>query len=104
MNPFHYTELAEALPDDVFFHEWNTYRREVGRLLSQGSEGKFVLIKGQTVIGLFDHQDLALAEGNRRFPCQTFLVHQVQETEPVVRVRGYNLPCLNSPIPSRRPA
>ena len=35
----HYTQLAEARPGDDFYLEWNTYRREVGRLLAEGHEG-----------------------------------------------------------------
>jgi hypothetical protein len=41
----HYTELAKAKQGDTFFHEWNGYRREVGRLLAEGQEGRHVLIK-----------------------------------------------------------
>src|SRR5437868_3856214 len=41
------TELPEAKPDSPLYHEWNYYRREVGRLLAEGQEGRFVLIKGE---------------------------------------------------------
>ena len=34
----HYTELPEDTPDSPLYQEWNTYRREVGRLLAEGHE------------------------------------------------------------------
>ena len=41
----HYTELPAAQPDSQLYHEWNFYRREAGRLLAEGHEGHWVLIK-----------------------------------------------------------
>src|SRR5438105_2865886 len=35
-----YTELPEAKPDSPLYHEWNAYRREVGRLLAEGNAGR----------------------------------------------------------------
>jgi hypothetical protein len=84
-----YTQLAEAKPGDYFFLEWNTYRREVGQLLAEGHEGKWVLIKDQTVVGLYDPMDAARAEGRKRFSRDRFLVEQVQAERPVYRIRGY---------------
>jgi hypothetical protein len=81
----HYTELAPAEPGSVLAAEWETYRREVGRLLAEGHEGKWVLIKGDEVIGLFDSQQQALAAGSERFLLQPKLVHHVLSREPVLR-------------------
>src|SRR5947209_1504753 len=53
------TELPEPPPGDVLFHAWNCYRREAGRLLAEGHEGKFVLIKGEEIIGLWDTREEA---------------------------------------------
>ena len=86
----HYTQLPEAKPGDVLFLEWNAYRREVGRWLAEGHEGKWVLIKGETVLGLYDTNDAALSEGHKRYFRESFLVHQIQADEPVYRLRGYN--------------
>jgi hypothetical protein len=89
----HYTELPEASPDSPLYQAWNTYRREVGRLLAEGQEGKFALIKDEVVIGLYDTWDAARAAGLQRYLLSPFLVHQVQSREPILRLRGYNLPC-----------
>jgi hypothetical protein len=96
----HFTELPEAKPDSPLYQEWNTYRREVGRLLAEGSEGRHVLIKGEQVIGLWDTHDAAMMAGYQRFPGQPFLVHQVQERERVLRcVTSHQ--CPNLRLPSR---
>src|SRR5437762_1438554 len=49
--PIPWTELPEAKPGEVFYREWNTYRREVGHLLAEGQAGRYVLIKGEQIIG-----------------------------------------------------
>ena len=89
----HYTELPEGRPGEPLALEWNTYRREVGRLLAEGQEGKFVLIKEETIIGLFDSWDAAYAAGLQRYLLEPLLVHQIQTREPILRLRGYNMPC-----------
>src|SRR6516162_4744338 len=51
----HYTDLPEDTSSGGRIAiEWNYYRREVGRLLAEGHEGKWVLIKGQEVVGIWD--------------------------------------------------
>ena len=44
VNSIPHTELPAAKPCEELATEWNTYRREVGRLLAEGQDGKFVLI------------------------------------------------------------
>ena len=63
----HYTELPEPGPNSGLAVEWNTYRREVGRLLAEGHEGKYLLIKGEEVLGIFPTKEAADEEGRRRF-------------------------------------
>lgn len=89
----HYTELPEARPGDVLFHEWNTYRREVGRLVAEGHERRFVLIKDDTIVGVYDTWDAARAEGLERYLLNPFFVKQILSREPLLRVRGYSMPC-----------
>jgi hypothetical protein len=80
-----YTDLPQASPDSPLFLEWDTYRREVGRLLAEGKEGRFVLIKGQQLVGVYATEREALDHGARMFPCQAFLVHQLRAREPLLR-------------------
>jgi hypothetical protein len=85
----HYTELSPAPPNDPIGVEWETYRREVGRLLAEGHEGKFALIKGNTIVGMFGSKDEATDEGLRRFLMEPWFVHQIRTWEPVVWTRRW---------------
>jgi hypothetical protein len=89
----HYTQLPPAKPGEPLFQEWNTYRREVGRLLNDGQGGRYVLIKSDAVIGIYDAWDAAREAGLKRYLLEPFLVHPIRAEEPHVRVRGLNLPC-----------
>lgn len=80
----HHTELPPAKPGESLAEEWETYRREVGRLLAEGNEGRYILIKGQQIIGIWDRQDDALATGYKMFLLQPFMVQRIQERERVV--------------------
>jgi hypothetical protein len=82
----HYTELPPAKPGEDLAEEWETYRREVGRLLAEGNEGRYILIKNREIIGIWDTQNEAFAEAYQRFPLQPFLVHQIQERERLLRM------------------
>jgi hypothetical protein len=88
----HFTELPEARPGDVLCLEWNAYRREAGRLLAEGYEGKFVLIKGDRVLGPYDSWDAAQEAALRQNVQEPYLVHQVLNNEPILCIRGYNRP------------
>jgi hypothetical protein len=88
----HYTELPEATTGQPLAEEWNTYRREVGRWLGEGQEGRHVLIKGQDIVGFFDTFELAYQAGLKQFAEQGFFVHSIRAEEPYVRVRGMNFP------------
>jgi hypothetical protein len=98
-----YTELPEPKLHSPLRQEWNTYRREVGRLLADGHEGKFVLIKNTTIEGIFDTWQAAHEEGRKRFLLQPMLVKQLLAREPILRARGYNLPCPSSHSPLPHP-
>jgi hypothetical protein len=81
----HYTELPEDTSQRPCATEWNFYRREVGRLLAQGHEGKWVLIKGEEIIGIWDSQEEAEAMALERYLMQHVLIRQVLSREPLLR-------------------
>jgi hypothetical protein len=62
----HYSQLPPAEPGSRIAREWETYRREVGRLLAEGHEGRFLL--------------------------QPYLIQQVRSREPLHRHARYG-PC-----------
>src|SRR5262245_40389996 len=88
----HYTELAPALPGSPIATEWEVYRREVGRLLALGHEGHWVLIKGEQIIGVWPTEAEADQVRLQRFLMEPVLIKQVLTREPILRIRGYNLP------------
>ncbi len=48
--------------------------------------GRFVVVKGETLVGVFDGAADALAEGARQFQLQPFLVRKVALTQEEARV------------------
>ncbi|MBL8794208.1 MAG: hypothetical protein JNM56_09900 [Planctomycetia bacterium] len=81
----HYTELPSVPPGEPLALEWNLYRRLVGTLLNAGHQGRWVLLKDEELLGIFDTQAEALATGYQRFLRQPFLVHQIQERDRLLR-------------------
>jgi hypothetical protein len=86
----HYTELPGGTSDSQIAVEWNFYRREVGRLLAEGHEGRWVLIKGEEIIGIWDTEEEADRVRLERFLMQPVLLHQIRVREPVLRGGGHN--------------
>jgi hypothetical protein len=82
----HYTELPDAKPDSPLYQEWNYYRREVGRLLAEGHEGRFILIKGEAVVGIWDTREEAKDVALEKFLMQPCLIQQVCTREPLLRM------------------
>ncbi|MBI5794383.1 hypothetical protein HZA87_04890 [Candidatus Uhrbacteria bacterium] len=64
----------------ILSQELTTYQSEKARLLAE-SNGKFVLVKGTDIIGVYVSQDDALQEGYRRFGNTEFLVKQITALE-----------------------
>jgi hypothetical protein len=85
-----YTALAEAPPDSPIAVEWNFYRRQVGRLLAEGNHGKWVLIKGERIVGIWD--TFAEASEAESSLVQPVVIKQILEREPLLRI-GYQPPC-----------
>jgi hypothetical protein len=85
----HYTKLGPARPDSELATEIEVFRRELPRLLAEGHEGKYVLIKGGEVIGLWDDKTVAYREAIRRFPRQPFALQLVAEWQPLIARAGH---------------
>ena len=81
-----YTELPDGRPDSPIAREWNFYRREVGRLLAEGHEGRWLLIKGEEIIGIWNREEDARAVALQKYPGQPCLIQQVRSREPVMRM------------------
>jgi hypothetical protein len=84
-NTIPWTELPPANPNSPLAAEWETYRREVGRLLAEGLEGKHALIKGDQIIGIYETWDEARQAGLDKFLLQPHTVRPILSREPVIR-------------------
>lgn len=56
--------------------EWETFERHREELVGQ-SEGKFALIHGEQILGIFDSQQDAITQGYERLGNVPFLVKQI---------------------------
>jgi hypothetical protein len=53
--------------------------------------GKVVLVKGRNLVGVFDNDNDALAEGARRYQLQPFLVRRVAPAEDEISLPALTL-------------
>ncbi len=58
--------------------------------------GKFVLIKDEDFLGVFDNQKDALVEGARRFGLQSFLIKKLEERDELIYLPALTLGILNA--------
>ncbi|VTU01594.1 unnamed protein product [Gemmataceae bacterium] len=81
----HWSELQEAPANSPIRVEWDFYRREAGRQLAEGHEGRWLLVKGEEIIGIWDSREEAFAAANKRYLMQPRLVKQILTHEPILR-------------------
>ncbi len=71
--------------------EIETYRQKLPELLPH--KGKYVVIHGSEVVGVFDGFEDALRVGYERFGNEAFLVRKISETEEVLVSSRIIRPC-----------
>jgi hypothetical protein len=81
----HYTQMPEPDPNSATYRAQMTFRRELPRLLAEGHEGKWALIKGNEIIGVYDDFDDGYQVGLDRYFRQGFILQPVREWQPVLR-------------------
>jgi hypothetical protein len=84
--------LWDLPPDCPIKSEWDCFRRERPRLLAEGHEGRWVLIKGETLVGLFDTWEEARSVGLQRFGVVPMLVQEILRCYKPLR-QGYSCQC-----------
>ena len=75
---------------NVLKKELETFESHKGELLGKGS-GKYVLIKGDKVVDIFENQADAIAAGYKQFGNVPFLVKQILEIETPVNFYSFKL-------------
>ena len=83
----HYTQLPAVPLDDPIYRECQTFRRELPRLLAEGHEGEWALIKEDEIIGLYPTLDEGYHAGLQRYLLNPFIVQPVREWQPLLRMR-----------------
>ena len=81
--------LGDAPPGSPIKVEWDFFRRELPRLLAEGHEGRWVLIKGEEIIGLFDTFREARSVGTRSYGLAPMLVQQILRWYKPIRAGNY---------------
>lgn len=81
----HYTDLPEDRSANPLAEDWSYYRSQAGKLLADGHEGRWVLIKDQRIVGIFHTEQAAYDTALAQFLMQPVLIHQVRTHEPVLR-------------------
>jgi hypothetical protein len=72
--------------------ELETYKKNLSRLVAD--EGKFALVHGEEVAGVFGTYEDALKEGYQKFGLTPFLVKKIQAVEQVQYItRNVTLTC-----------
>jgi hypothetical protein len=80
MSPESPPPWAESLPERArpLATELATYLRELPRLLEEGHDGRYALIKGATILSLWDTLEDALQAGYERFgPDEPFMTQKI---------------------------
>lgn len=72
--------------------EYEFYKESKKKLLTEGREGKFVLIKDKSLVDFFDTEKEAYEEGVKRFGTDLFLIKQVLKEEPIERIQHFYVP------------
>lgn len=67
--------------DMALEREMATYQANLMDILS--SEGRFVVIKGDEILGMWDFYEEALEAGYDEYGLEPFLVKKIQQSEPV---------------------
>ena len=79
------SSTAPPRAQDILAVELATYDRELPRLLAEGAERRWVLIKDSEVVGTWDTFETTIQIAYGRFGHVPFLVQQVLALQPVAQ-------------------
>jgi hypothetical protein len=79
------------MDQDILKTELETYQRELPTLLA--NEGRFVVVQGNTVEGVYESYSDALALGYKKFGLRPFLVKKIAATEVASFITRLSTPC-----------
>ena len=85
-------EIPEIPEGEPFAEEWRAFKREAFQLVNEGKTGKFAVLKGSQLVGVWDTLSDADLAGRRLFGGAPFLVQEIQLYLKPMRW-GYFRPC-----------
>jgi hypothetical protein len=85
-------EIPDIPAGEPFAEEWRAFKRQVHRLVSEGKTGKFAVLNGDQLVGVWDTLSDADLAGRREFGGAPFLVQEIQLYLKPMRW-GYFRPC-----------
>jgi len=77
--------LGDVTPDRSAEREWATFCREYPRLVAEGHKGRWALVRGESLVGVFDSEDEAFDAGYEQFGLNSFMVQPITTEERPVR-------------------
>jgi hypothetical protein len=98
----HRTQLPEVPSDSPTYREYQTFRRELPRLLAAGREGEWALIKGDEIVGLFATLDEGQRAGLERYLLKPFYRSAGSRMATVAADAAGALPFWQGPHVTRR--
>lgn len=81
-----------AVKEMQFEKELETYEKNRDRLVAE-SEGKYVVIRGDEIAGVWSTYPDALAEGYKRYKLEPFLVRRIEGVETILSFSRDFSPC-----------
>jgi hypothetical protein len=85
---------SELMAFEVEIEHYNELLPE----LLESSEGKFVVIKGRELLGVFDSNDDAYGAGLDAYGLTSFLLRPIRKTQPVFSIPALQLGILRGRI------
>jgi hypothetical protein len=76
-------QMVSTIDPDYFAAELATYDRHKPEL-ERDHLGKFALLRGAELLGIFDRWEDASSEGYKRFGSERFMVHEIGDPEVVM--------------------
>jgi len=84
--------LAAPVPAQVLLAaEIAAFERELPRLLAEGEEGRWALVKGDHVVSVWDTSGDAVQAGDEKFALEPFLVQRVLREPRIAKSTRYYL-------------
>jgi hypothetical protein len=75
--------MQNTLPDNLkpLEREIGTYYRELPRLIAEGHEGRYTLIRGEELLSIWDTLEEAATAGHDRFGFERFMTQKIRSRD-----------------------